>query len=474
MANLNKNSDDVFGQDSEGKELTFGQICHRIWKGKIPFIATTVGVAVATLLGLHYFYTVPTRTYTAYAHYSFKGAENDVYPDGTPFDYLSLISASTLSSAKDSDASFSNIDTSAIVNKGDVSIKKVGVSTLPENATTTVTVYKSNYLALTIKAKYFSSSEQASQFFSSILSIPVNKASEQYGSFTYTANLNNANAAVQYDTQISLLNSQYKLIISTYDSLIESFGDVTIISDDKSSSESLSEFKDESILYFANGSTRGTTKVQTETTDKTTVVDNNYDGTTSNSIVDLQNIVNSKGYVKNYSAFQSQAQSMKDSYENLITQNNAHISALKQDFKDLYGTGTSKEVSAIETKITELEGENATYQSKIDALDKQLTNGSTPAPESFTSLLSTYSDKLKTYTATLAKNSKQIYTVNNTVSFDNPGVVGPRSGGFNVGIEILIAALAGLLVGSITGYAVGKNRENKEMSNIPSESVAAK
>lgn len=471
MQNSYKNQADTIGQNTDDRGITFGEIWHRIWKGKILFLITTGGVALATLLGVHFLYSKPARTYTAYAHYSFKGAEKDVYPDGTPFDYLSLISSSTLSSVKDSDESFSNIDASAIVNNGDISIKKVGVSTLPENATSAVTVYESNYLALTIKAKYFSSNSQASQFFSSILSIPVTKASEQYNSFTYTANLNNANLAVQYDTQISFLNSQYKSIINTYDSLIETFGDITIISDDKASSESLSEYKDETILYFANGSTRGTTKAQTETTDGTiTVVDNNYDGITNNSIIDLQNIVNSKGYVKNYSAFQTQAQSMKESYENLIAQNNTQISTLKQDFKDLYGTGTSKEISAIETKITELEGENATYQSKIDALEKQLTNGSTAAPESFTTLLKNYSDKLKTYTTTLAANSKKIYTVNNTISYDNPGVVGPTSGGLNIGIEILIAALAGLLVGSITGYAVGKSRESKESAVEPSVS----
>lgn len=106
----------------------------------------------------------------------------------------------------------------------------------------------------------------------------------------------------------------------------------------------------------------------------------------------------------------------------------------------------------------------------IDAINRQITNGSTAAPQTFTDLLSSYTTQLQTYTDVLSSNATKVYEANNTVSYDNPNVVGEYKGGLNIGAEIGISVIAGLLLGSVVGYIVGNYKEKKE-TMIKSEDI---
>jgi uncharacterized protein YeeX (DUF496 family) len=411
-----------YEDDEEEKEgLTFGEICHRIWVAKGLFFIVWAALFALIAIVIQFGYTKPAEVYTATVRYNFKGASNGHNPDGSTFDYTKIISSTVMQTVKDEDAKYSGIDIDKILQEGDISISETEVTTTTAG---TDTVTKSpNYLTFSVKAKYFASNSLASSYIDALLSYPSNKAVLQYDYLTYDSNLTLSKAATQYTDQISYLQSQYDYLTSSYDALISAYGN-TYVSSAQSNDlnlKSMSDYKNEIVIYFAN-----------------------------HSISLLQSQVNLNGYVKNYDAFKTMANTEIQDYQKKISDNQKLIDKLKADYQALKGSSSDvyNSGSAIETKIAELETQNSSYQTQIDYWQTQLDKGQTADTTSLDTALTTYTDQLTAFTSTFKTNATYVYKANTSVQYGSASVT-TKSGGMKIAINLVVSLFGGLVISGV-------------------------
>lgn len=106
---------EIVEEEKEG--IAIGDIFKRIWHAKITLGVTFAAVLVLGVVGIHYLYTKPNQVYSGSVTYQFRGASEGLYPNGTTFDYRSLIESSTLQTVKNSNSDYANIDIQSMIDK---------------------------------------------------------------------------------------------------------------------------------------------------------------------------------------------------------------------------------------------------------------------------------------------------------------------------------------------------------------------
>ena len=108
-------------QRYEEQGISLLELWNRIWRNKILVVMITLGVLIVGFFGFSVYSRTKQVTTTTF-NYQFTNIENHKYPDGTIYDYRSILSAENLNHVKSSDERFKDINVTAILRDRDTSV----------------------------------------------------------------------------------------------------------------------------------------------------------------------------------------------------------------------------------------------------------------------------------------------------------------------------------------------------------------
>ncbi len=452
---------EIVEEEKEG--ISIGDIFKRIWHAKITLGVTFAAVLVLGVVGIHYLYTKPNQVYSGSVTYQFRGASEGLYPNGTTFDYRSLIEPSALQAVKDSNSAYANIDIQSMIDKNAIqveqTIKNVYNSEGEEVPTTTP-----NYITLTCSASYFDDETEAKSFLKDVLEAPNKLANSLYDAIVYNQNLELTSTALTYEDQYSYLINQRDLIYSNYSELISTFGESASISENS------------------------TTTVSQELT----IIRQFF---TQYNLANLQSEARLNGYVK--SKQPTEIDKLKNELDRLVHEynlNQTKIDNLQTQWKEMLTNAGSVIISSPNDFITSIHNLTTTntdlydsIETIADKLGAQLSGGNgvklevtysnetsstySEAPQTYVETLETITNQLTSYTDQLKTTTTYLYTTYAKPIYTLPSVF-ELSGGLNIilngAISFVAAVILACLVAGIKG-SIDMRREEKNLEDLTQE-----
>ena len=452
---------EIVGEEKEG--ISIGDIFKRIWHAKITLGVTFAAVLVLGVVGIHYLYTKPNQVYSGSVTYQFRGASEGLYPNGTTFDYRSLIESSTLQTVKNSNSEYANIDIQTMIDKNAIKVEQA-ISNVYNDAGEAVPTVLPNYITLTCSASYFDSEAQAKNFLQDVLEAPNTLANSLYDAIVYNQNLELASTALTYEDQYDYLISQRDLIYSNYSELISTFGESAFIS--------------------ANS----TTTISQELT----IIRQFF---TQYNLANLQSEARLKGYVK--SDQPTEIDKLKNELNRLVHEynlNQTKIANLQTQWKEMLANAAgSVIISSPNDFITSIHNLTATNTDLYDSIETianklgaQLSGGNgvklevnsnepssnySEATPTYKETLATITNQLTSYTDQLKTTTTYLYTTYAEPIYTLPSVV-ELSGGLNIilngAISFVAAVILACLVAGIKG-SIDMKREEKNLEDLAQE-----
>lgn len=453
---------EIVEEEKEG--ISIGDIFKRIWHAKITLGVTFAAVLVLGVVGIHYLYTKPNQVYSGSVTYQFRGASEGLYPNGTTFDYRSLIESSTLQTVKNSNSEYANIDIQTIIDKNAIKVEQAISNGYNDAGEEDPTVLP-NYITLTCSASYFDSEAQAKSFLQDVLEAPNNLANSLYDAIFYNQNLELASTALTYEDQYNYLINQRDLIYSNYSELISTFGESTFIS--------------------ANS----TTTISQELA----IIRQFF---TQYNLANLQSEARLKGYVK--SDQPTEIDKLKNELNRLVHEynlNQTKIANLQAQWKEMLGNAAgSVIISSPNDFITSIHNLTATNTDLYDSIETianklgaQLSGGNgvklevtysnepsstySEATPTYKETLATITNQLTSYTDQLKTTTTYLYTTYAEPIYTLPSVF-ELSGGLNIilngAISFVAAVILACLVAGIKG-SIDMKREEKNLEDLAQE-----
>lgn len=452
---------EIVEEEKEG--ISIGDIFKRIWHAKITLGVTFVAVLVLGVVGIHYLYTKPNQVYSGSVTYQFRGASQGLYPNGTTFDYRSLIEPSTLQTVKNSNSEYANIDIQTMIDKNAIKVEQA-IRNVYNDAGEEVPTVLPNYITLTCSASYFDSEAQAKSFLQDILEAPNTLADSLYDAIVYNQNLELASTALTYEDQYSYLINQRDLIYSNYSELISTFGESAFISADS------------------------TTTVSQELT----IIRQFF---TQYNLTNLQSEARLNGYVK--SDQPTEIDKLKNELNRLVHEynlNQTKIDNLQAQWKEMLANAGSVIISSPNDFITSIHNLTATNTDLYDSIETianklgaQLSGGNgvtlevtysnepsstySEASPTYKETLATITNQLTSYTDQLKTTTTYLYTTYAEPIYTLPSVF-ELSGGLNIilngAISFVAAVILACLVAGIKG-SIDMKREEKNLEDLAQE-----
>ena len=451
--------------EEEKQGISIGDIFKKIWHAKITLGVTFVAVMVVGVLGIEYLYSKPSEKYTAGLTYNFEGAAEGKYPNGTTFNYQSIISLDSLATIKDSNDSYKDVDINGLVNDNAISITLVPQEVTSETGESTVT--KLNTFTFEASCSYFPNDTIAKSFISDLLNSQYTFAIGLYDAIDYDANLVLANSATTYESQITYLNAQAQYILTSYDELKELFGAYAYIknpSESATTPDTISSKITDLTRYFNSVNINA---LSAEATEKLYLK-----GSADNEDNIVQEVYNSlKSLLETYNYNQLLVDKLTKQFNELYQNNNIIISSPND----------------LQTKIEQLVTSNVSIKSQITSLAPKIgytftdynSETNTPAQiektgeptyvfpdESYTSKVNEFSLKISEYTNELKEATKYISSTYSNTTFDYPNII-QKTGGFsivlNLAVSFVVAVILACIVAGIKGHIdMQKEKVNKE------------
>lgn len=449
---------EIVEEEKEG--ISIGDIFKRIWHAKITLGVTFAAVLVLGVVGIHYLYTKPNQVYSGSVTYQFRGASQGLYPNGTTFDYRSLIESSTLQTVKNSNSDYANIDIQSMIDKNAIKVEQA-ITNVYNDAYEEVPTVLPNYITLTCSASYFESEAQAKSFLQDILEAPNTLANSLYDAIVYNQNLELASTALTYEDQYSYLINQRDLIYSNYSELISTFGESAFISADS------------------------TTTVSQELTTIRQFF-------TQYNLTNLQSEARLNGYVKSNQP--TEIDKLKNELNRLVHEynlNQTKIDNLQNQWKEMLANADSVIISSPNDFITSIHNLTATNTDLYDSIETianklgaQLSGGDgvkleftyssstySEAPKTYVETLATITNQLTSYTDQLKTTTTYLYTTYAEPIYTLPSVF-ELSGGLNIilngAISFVAAVILACLVAGIKG-SIDMKREEKNLEDLAQE-----
>ena len=454
---------EIVEEEKEG--ISIGDIFKRIWHAKITLGVTFAAVLVLGVVGIHYLYTKPNQVYSGSVTYQFRGASEGLYPNGTTFDYRSLIESSTLQTVKNSNSEYANIDIQSMIDKNAIKVEQA-ISNVYNDAGEEVPTVLPNYITLTCSASYFDSEAQAKSFLQDVLEAPNTLANSLYDAIVYNQNLELASTALTYEDQYSYLINQRDLIYSNYSELISTFGESAFISADS------------------------TTTVSQELT----IIRQFF---TQYNLANLQSEARLNGYVKSNQP--TEIDKLKNELNRLVHEynlNQTKIDNLQTQWKEmLTNAAGSVIISSPNDFITSIHNLTTTNTDLYDSIETianklgaQLSGGNgvklevttysnepsstySEAPQTYKETLATITNQLTSYTDQLKTTTTYLYTTYAEPIYTLPSVF-ELSGGLNIilngAISFVAAVILACLVAGIKG-SIDMKREEKNLEDLAQE-----
>lgn len=193
--------------------ITFGEICHLI--GKRIWWTLGISVIVALVASLVFAFVINRgkNDYSLTFMVEFPGVEEREYPDGTTFNFASMVYAGQLEAAKASDEAFASIDVDAMSSNGHIVIKAETVESA-SGATELTGVY-----TITVSSAYFKNSAQASDFLRAVLSQTIATVNAKMAGIDFSAGLAGYtlyNSYTAYGDRLAALIKQQETLLERY------------------------------------------------------------------------------------------------------------------------------------------------------------------------------------------------------------------------------------------------------------------
>ena len=452
---------EIVEEEKEG--ISIGDIFKRIWHAKITLGVTFAAVLVLGVVGIHYLYTKPNQVYSGSVTYQFRGASEGLYPNGTTFDYRSLIESSTLQTIKNSNSEYANIDIQSMIDKNAIKVEQT-IRNVYNDAGEEVPTVLPNYITLTCSASYFDSEAQAKSFLQDILEAPNTLANSLYDAIVYNQNLELASTALTYEDQYNYLINQRDLIYSNYSELISTFGESAFISADS------------------------TTTISQELT----IIRQFF---TQYNLTNLQSEARLNGYVKSNQP--TEIDKLKNELNRLVHEynlNQTKIDNLQTQWKEMLANAGSVIISSPNDFITSIHNLTATNTDLYDSIETianklgaQLSGGNgvklevtysnepsstySEAPQTYVETLATITNQLTSYTNQLKTTTTYLYTTYAEPIYTLPSVF-ELSGGLNIilngAISFVAAVILACLVAGIKG-SIDMKREEQNLEDLGQE-----
>lgn len=215
----------------EESGITFGEICHLIKKRIWWILGISVIVALIAALAVGLVLNRGKNDYSLTFIIDFPGVEEGQYPDGTSFNYESVVYSDQLEAVKSAGTeedpnAFSNVDTAAMASRGAISI-------VADTRTTTdsLTSELTGSYTITVSSAYFTDAEQASAFLRALAERTIETVNEKAAGMDFrmdvstegeatTYSIAGYDSAQTYANKLSILSSQNSYLLSQYDRLI--------------------------------------------------------------------------------------------------------------------------------------------------------------------------------------------------------------------------------------------------------------
>ena len=209
----------------EESGITFGEICHLIKKRIWWILAISVIVAVVAGLAVGLVLNRGKDDYSLTFMVEFPGVENGQYPDGSVFNYNSIVYADRLAAAKEAGVegnadAFKDVDVEEMSANGDIAI-------VPETSESAVTTENTTGLTgayvITVSSAYFKDKDEASDFLRAVLNETIGVVNEKIVGMDFTASLagyENYTSYSAYGDRLAALAEQQQFLLTQYNAVI--------------------------------------------------------------------------------------------------------------------------------------------------------------------------------------------------------------------------------------------------------------
>ena len=455
---------EIVEEEKEG--ISIGDIFKKIWHAKITLGVSFVAILVLGVFGIHYLYTKPNQIYTGSVTYQFKGSTEGLYPNGTTFDYRTMIEPEQLETIKNSKEEYSNINIDKMLENNAISVSLLTGQTTNENGET-VTVDLPNYVSIQCSASYFDNETQAKNFLKDVLDAPSNLANSLYEAIDFESNLTLADVSLTYEDQIDYLILQRDLVIENYEELSSVFGRNAYT--DKNSTSTITQTLTSIKSFFT---TNNLSSLQTLATNEQ-YVKSDQEG----EITKLTNELNR--LVAEYNSNLNQINSLQTEWDKITNSGSTIISSPNDFLTAIYEltTANSKLYDRIETLSQKLGYTLSTSSGKLVLTKNEGEQTYKEATTSFKTQLNTITTNLTTYTEQLQLTTEYLYTNYAKPIYTLTSVV-EISGGLNIflngAISFVVAAILACVIAGIKGNIDIKKEEKNKQDVLEEEAIENK
>ena len=455
---------EIVEEEKEG--ISIGDIFKKIWHAKITLGVSFVVILVLGVFGIHYLYTKPNQIYTGSVTYQFKGSTEGLYPNGTTFDYRTMIEPEQLETIKNSKEEYANIDIDKMLENNAISVSLLTGQATNENGET-VTVDLPNYVSIQCSASYFDNETQAKNFLKDVLDAPNNLANSLYDAIDFESNLTLANVSLTYEDQIDYLILQRDLVIENYEELSSVFGRNAYT--DKNSTSTITQTLTSIKSFFT---TNNLSSLQTLATNEQ-YVKSDQEG----EINQLTNELNR--LVADYNSNSNQINNLQTEWDKITNSGSTIISSPNDFLTAIYEltTANSKLYDRIETLSQKLGYTLSTSSGKLVLNKNEGEQTYKKATPEFKTQLNTITTNLTTYTEQLQLTTEYLYTNYAKPIYTLTSVV-ELSGGLNIflngAISFVVAAILACVIAGIKGNIDIKKEEKNKQDVLKEEATENK
>ena len=455
---------EIVEEEKEG--ISIGDIFKKIWHAKITLGVSFVVILVLGVFGIHYLYTKPNQIYTGSVTYQFKGSTEGLYPNGTTFDYRTIIEPEQLEAIKNSKEEYANIDIDKMLDNNAISVSLLTGQATNENGET-VTVDLPNYVSIQCSASYFDNETQAKNFLKDVLDAPSNLANSLYEAIDFESNLTLADVSLTYEDQIDYLILQRDLVIENYEELSSVFGRNAYT--DKNNTSTITQTLTSIKSFFT---TNNLSSLQTLATNEQYVK-----SAQEGEITQLTNELNR--LVFEYNSNSNQINNLQTEWDKITNSGSTIISSPNDFLTAIYEltTANSKLYDRIETLSQKLGYTLSTSSGKLVLNKNEGEQTYKEATPSFKTQLDTITTNLTTYTEQLQLTTEYLYTNYAKPIYTLTSVV-EISGGLNIilngAISFVVAAILACVIAGIKGNIDIKKEEKNKQDVLEEEATESK
>ena len=456
---------EIVEEEKEG--ISIGDIFKKIWHAKITLGVSFVAILVLGVFGIHYLYTKPNQIYTGSVTYQFKGSTEGLYPNGTTFDYRTMIEPEQLEAIKkNKEEEYANINIDKMLENNAISVSLLTGQTTNENGET-VTVDLPNYVSIQCSASYFDNETQAKNFLKDVLDAPNNLANSLYEAIDFESNLTLADVSLTYEDQIDYLILQRDLVIENYEELSSVFGRNAYT--DKNNTSTITQTLTSIKSFFT---TNNLSSLQTLATNEQYVK-----SAQEGEITQLTNELNR--LVAEYNSNLNQINNLQTEWDKITNSGSTIISSPNDFLTAIYEltTANSKLYDRIETLSQKLGYTLTTSSGKLVLNKNEGEQTYKEATESFKTQLNTITTNLTTYTEQLQSTTEYLYTNYAKPIYTLTSVV-EISGGLNIilngAISFVVAAILACVIAGIKGNIDIKKEEKNKQDVLEEEAIENK